>query len=121
MPDPPSTTEPTAPPSTTENAAGKTAVTYGVDGGYLDNTGIPALLEIWQSVAPQVEQHNVAKERSDEKLAGLAAKRIEPWVIYLENHYRSQAAPVAPGRPKELWVPLKAMGASETLRSTLTL
>ncbi|GAA4399445.1 hypothetical protein GCM10023153_25590 [Ornithinibacter aureus] len=105
----------TEPPSATTN------VTYGVDGGYLDNTGIPALLEIWHSVAPQVEQHNAAGGRSEGELAGLGALTIEPWVIYLENHYRSQAAPVSPGRPKELWVPLKAMGASETLRSTLTL
>ena len=98
-----------------------TNVTYGVDGGYLENTGIPALMEIWHSVAPQVELCNTRGDCAQGEGTWPDDLKIEPWVIYLENHYRSQAETAPPGRPKELWVPLKAMGASETLRSTLTL
>lgn len=97
---------------------GTQRTTYGVDGGYIENTGLPALMEVWNAVSSKIERCNAA---DDCPTGGVAGLEIEPWVILLENHYRSRADAPDPRRPKELWVPLQAFGSSGTLRSSLAL
>jgi hypothetical protein len=70
--------------------------TYVVDGGYFENSGLLTVLQIWQEIEPQVREHN--------RSAANARRRIVPWIVVADNHYREQAdAPVA-RRPLELLV-----------------
>ena len=67
-----------------------TATTYAVDGGYFENSGILALLEILgQLDVPPID-----------------GRPVEPWILLADNHYRSDAAVAPSGRPLELLVPL---------------
>jgi hypothetical protein len=73
--------------------------TYVVDGGYFENSGILTLLQLWRAVEPLVRQKNAEPN----------ARRIVPWLVVTDNHYRSAASAGAPQRPLELVVPLKAL------------
>ena len=59
--------------------------TYVVDGGYYENSGILTLLQVWRAVEPLVRQANAAP----------GARRIVPWLVVMDNHYRSAASAVA--------------------------
>ena len=71
---------------------------YLVDGGYFENTGLLAVLEVWNELEPRVVAHN----------AEAGNRPIVPWILYLDNSYRQNEPPTADARPLELLVPLRA-------------
>jgi hypothetical protein len=84
------------------------SATYVVDGGYLENTGLHTLLQIWEAVEESVEKCNVLAPTADR--VGCPGARgeplvIEPWIVLLENHYPGSGAPPPPKRPRELLIP----------------
>jgi hypothetical protein len=79
--------------------------TYVVDGGYAENSGLLTLLGVWEDIEPLVREHNAQNP----------GQQIEPWIILLDNHYRSSVSPSKPTRPKEVFVPLLAYGAAGRL------
>ena len=119
---------------------------YVVDGGYLENTGILSLLQMWETIEPQVVACNAAAAADDAaRRAGLppvgdgggnhgvdihfvrdpcprdAAGHlwIEPWFVMMENHYRSRVAPaLSSNRPAEVVVPLATSGKKGTTLGT---
>jgi hypothetical protein len=100
-----------------------TATTYVVDGGYLENTGILTLLQVWDVLKPRVLECN-RSVASGVPEAGCPADSlgpilIEPWFVMLENHYRSRNPPApSADRPRELVVPLEALGKKGTTVAT---
>lgn len=87
--------------------SGETAVehvTYTVDGGYYENSGLFSLLQIWSEIEPEVKAHNARVA------TGEAEGFIEPWIILASNGYRSSAKSDAPGRPRELLLPITTLG-----------
>jgi hypothetical protein len=82
--------------------------TYVVDGGYLENTGLLTLLQVWEAVEQSVEACNRLKPNADRVgCPGAVGQRlvIEPWLVLLENHYPGSGAPPPPTRPRELLIP----------------
>jgi hypothetical protein len=77
-------------------------VTYAVDGGYYENSGLLSLLQIWGALEPLVAAHN----------ASSPPWKIVPWIVLIDNHYRSKARAAPQGRPLELVVPIKAVGSN---------
>jgi hypothetical protein len=78
-------------------------VTYAVDGGYYENSGLLSLLQIWGALEPLVAARNAAAASS---------WRIVPSIVLADNHYRSMARAAPQGRPLELVVPIKAVGGN---------
>ena len=78
-----------------------TSVTYVVDGGYFENSGLLTLLQIWYAVAPSVRAHN--------SRPGQARRRIVPWIVVADNHYRDRADAAPSRRPLELLVLYQAL------------
>ena len=76
-------------------------VTYAVDGGYYENTGLLTLLQLWSEVEPLVRQKN--REAAD------GHPKIVPWIIVIDNHYRSAARIESRRRPYELLAPLRSL------------
>ncbi|MDO5498200.1 MAG: hypothetical protein Q4F67_00800 [Propionibacteriaceae bacterium] len=80
-----------------------------VDGGYVENTGLGTLVDLWPEVSALVREHN------DRALAGTGSDLVVPMVVFLTNSPGTDLAP--PGRPitEELLVPpvafLRAGGA----------
>jgi hypothetical protein len=121
---------------------------YVVDGGYLENTGILSLLQLWETIEPVVQVCNVAAAADDAARAEARATPsgtlapgdpqldfpvrhdgcpqdeaghlwVEPWFVMMENHYRSRVAPaLANDRPAEVVVPLKTAGQKSTALGT---
>ena len=99
---------------------------YVVDGGYLENTGILTLAQIWDAVEGPVTRCNTAASQGagGEGCPSDAAGPlwIEPWFLMLENHYRSAvAAPPSGDRPRELLVPLVTAAKRSTTLDTVPL
>lgn len=67
-----------------------------VDGGYSDNTGVDAMMALWDRLEPLVADHN---------RAGRGAT-VVPVFLVLDNHYRAIAKSDTPKRTQELRVPL---------------
>ena len=99
---------------------------YVVDGGYLENTGILSLAQLWSAAEGRVTRCNTAAS------AGLVIEHcphdgaqplwIEPWFVMMENHYRSSVAPPPSyNRPRELLVPLLAATKRGTTLDTIPL
>ncbi len=127
--------------------------TYIVDGGYLENTGLLTLTQLWGGVADRVAGCNRlgasittlldsvpatsgVRGAQGDGLANLRRQLtdagcplgpgdrpilIEPWLVVLENHYGSEAAPRRPQRPKELFVPPSAAAARSVTTGTVAL
>lgn len=55
-----------------------------------------------EQLEPHVRAHN----------ARPGAEEVQPWIVLLDNHYRSTAAIPTPDRPRELVAPLLAFGAA---------
>jgi hypothetical protein len=83
-------------------------ITYAVDGGYYENTGLLTLLQMWTALEPLVRAHN---QEPDTK------SPIVPWVLIIDNHYRSVAEGATPRRPLETHVPLQALTSNRALSS----
>jgi hypothetical protein len=97
------------PPNDSRVVASLTRLTYVVDGGYYENSGILSLLQMWRAIEPLVRRQNATGTR-----------RIVPWLVVIDNHYRSKASALAPKRPLELIVPFKALsGHSVTSQAAL--
>jgi hypothetical protein len=73
--------------------------TWVVDGGYFDNTGASAIVEIWDALAPVV----VAYNRQDTGVC------LEPFLLQIDNHYADPPGPDPKKRTAEFQVPLKAV------------
>ena len=73
--------------------------TWVVDGGYFDNTGASAVVEIWDELAPIVRDYN----RQDTGIC------LEPFLLQIDNHYADPPGPDPKRRTSELLVPLKAV------------
>ena len=99
---------------------------YVVDGGYLENTGILTLAQVWDAVEGPVTRCNAAASLG-EPAEGCPSDQagplwIEPWFIMMENHYRSAVgAPPSGDRPRELLVPLVAASKKSTTLETVPL
>jgi hypothetical protein len=84
------------------------AVTYVVDGGYYENSGLLTLLQMWQSLEPWVRAYN--------ETPGIGS-RIAPWIVVADNHYRNTAQKDAARRPRELGVPLRTLANDSEILS----
>jgi hypothetical protein len=82
-------------------------VTYDVDGGYYENSGLLAVLQIWAALEPHIRIHNQTLRPGE--------SAIEPWIVVLDNHYRSSARAREPRRPLELVAPITTLGAGRLL------
>jgi hypothetical protein len=88
-----------APTTTSSKAKDCDQITYAVDGGYFENSGLMTLLQIWDAVELLVADHNRTQPN----------RRIVPWVVIVDNHYRSLAAAKNPRRTREVFVPVRTM------------
>jgi len=85
-------------------------ITYDVDGGYYENSGLLTLLQIWAAIDPLVREHNQSTRANDHP--------ISPWIVVVDNHYRSNAKAAQPRRPLELVAPLSALSNNRILGQT---
>jgi hypothetical protein len=85
------------------------AVAAVIDGGYLENSGTAALLELWELLEPLVANHNRAVA------AGSNLPYVVPLFALADNHYSSVAASVPPGRVREVTAPLVGRSAPQTV------
>jgi hypothetical protein len=81
-------------------------VTYAVDGGYYENSGLLTLVQIWTAVEPLVREYN--------RTVGSSAP-IAPWIVVADNAYRSVGIEEASRRPLEIFAPLQTRGNDNTL------
>jgi hypothetical protein len=88
-------------------------VSYDVDGGYYENSGLLTLVQMWDALAPVVDAYNEGELPPG---AAPVGSTVQPWIVLLDNHYRSSAISAPPKRPLELLVPL--ITKSETLSQT---
>ncbi len=96
-------------PSTEATGAAVEMVTYSVDGGYYENSGLLTVLQMWIDLAPAVQRHNLLAD------AGMESAFIEPWIVVVPNGYRSSALVKPPDRPQELVLPVSTRGQLTTV------
>jgi hypothetical protein len=65
---------------------------YAADGGYLENSGMQALIQLWPELSDLVRVRNADSNK----------KPIQPYVVLLENDVMSQTASPPPDRLEEL-------------------
>lgn len=70
------------------------ARTYVVDGGYFDNSGALALLDLWRTLEPLVTEENAGD-----------GPCVVPVFVQLDNDFEAEPAPGPDARPLELLVP----------------
>ncbi len=73
-------------PGTTDDPA----TTYAVDGGYYENSGILALLEMLEDMGPMT----------------VGDVPVEPWIVVVDNHFRGNEIVDDAGNPNQLIVPI---------------
>ncbi|MFH9726033.1 hypothetical protein ACH4M4_24185 [Streptomyces sp. NPDC017254] len=88
-----------------------------IDGGYLESSGIAALLELWAAVEPAVAAHN----RRVGTPEGTGTQYVVPLLVFLDNHYSVQAPEPELVPLDELVVPLAGRKAAEVAARTTTL
>ncbi|WP_330262010.1 hypothetical protein [Streptomyces sp. NBC_00539] len=88
-----------------------------IDGGYLENSGIAALLELWSAVEPAVAAHNQEARKTE----GKDQPYVAPVLVFLDNHYSLNAPEPALTPLNELVVPLTGKRAAATAARTTTL
>jgi hypothetical protein len=76
-----------------------------VDGGYAENTGGQAILDLWARLAPTVAAHNAAGQGA----------RIVPIYLEIDNHYAKAGEVGTVGRTQELLVPPATAGRPDAL------
>jgi hypothetical protein len=86
-----------------------------IDGGYLENSGMAALLELWEALEPQVNSHNRAVADSQQRSSTDRRPYVVPLFVVAENHYMSIAPADPPGRVRELAAPLVGRSAPRTV------
>lgn len=80
-------------------------VTYDVDGGLFENSGLLSLLQVWGAVSPEVTRYN------EEGIAPM----IEPWFVVLDSGYRSPATAPSTKAPIEFLAPFEAIRKKEVI------
>lgn len=83
------------------------AVTYLVDGGYLDTSGASALTDVSAALAPSIEDVN-------EEHPGSC---VVPFYVQLDNGHQRVAPPPSDPEPSELRAPLTATNATRGARA----
>lgn len=91
---------------------GKVAPAYVLDGGYYENSGLLSLLQIWEGLQASVQANNSPTS---------GAVPVQPWIVVLDNHYRSTAGPAPVRRAPELRMPLIGNGNAKATISTAAL
>ena len=81
--------------------------TYTLDGGYYENSGLFTLLQVWRAIEPRVRAYNASLPKG--------GRRITPWFVVADNHYRSSARAGPSRRPYELLAPIMARGRNGIL------
>jgi hypothetical protein len=76
-----------------------------VDGGYADNTGIQALLNLWTRLRPAVSAHNATGKGAI----------VVPVFVEIDNHYASPTRIAPPARTRELLLPPATRGRPDQL------
>lgn len=104
-----------------------------IDGGYLEGSGIAALLELWSAVEPEVAEHNrcvtanletKAAKPKPTCLTAAGEKKtayVAPLVVLLDNHYSVQAPESEIDPVNELVAPLTGNRAHATAARLATL
>lgn len=72
---------------------GKVDRTYVVDGGYFENSGLLTAIQILEALDERIDR-----------------RRWDPWILLLDNHYRTREQAAPEPTPKELWLPLSTKG-----------
>lgn len=80
--------------------------TFVVDGGLLDSSAASPLVELWPTVARQVQEWN--------RQAGVC---VAPRLLLIDNGYVALNAESAPARPLETTAPLRAATAAQNARA----
>lgn len=95
-----------------------------IDGGYLENSGIAALLDLWSAVEPAVAAQNRKVATQNEKAPKTKGKDqpyVVPVLVFLDNHYSLNAPEPALAPLNELIAPLTGKRAATTATRTTTL
>ncbi len=71
--------------------------TYAVDGGYYENSGILALLEMLEEIGPMT----------------IGDTPVEPWIVVVDNHFRTNEVVTTSGEPNQLIVPIVTATSSK--------
>jgi hypothetical protein len=89
-----------------QQARGVERITYAVDGGYQDNSGLLTLLQLQRAIAVLLAE----RQPNGAGTPGNPPRpRVVPWVLIVDNAYRSVAAAPEQRRPMELFVPLRTL------------
>ncbi|WP_189602466.1 hypothetical protein [Streptomyces lateritius] len=101
----------------TDNDGTRTEAVSSIDGGYLENSGIATLLELWAAVEPEVAAHN----RRVATREGADTRYVVPLLVFLDNHYSVKAPEPELDPLDELVAPLAGRKAAEVAARTTTL
>jgi hypothetical protein len=96
--------------------SGVETTTYSVDGGYYENSGLLTLLQMWGEIEDSVREHNQAVSATNKDPLGNT--EIEPWIVVIDNHYRSHIRRASAGHPLEILAVLTAY-QQEVLTQTM--
>lgn len=89
-------------------------VSYVVDGGYYENSGLLTLVQMWEALEPAIVRHNAT-------VAEIGGVFVEPWIVFAPNGYRSTAGAKPPARPRELLLPLTTLSNARSAISEAAL
>ncbi|WP_328485035.1 hypothetical protein [Streptomyces zaomyceticus] len=94
-----------------------------IDGGYLEGSGMAALLEFWSAVEPFVAAKNLEVAEHNGKAANPAERLpyVVPLVVLLDNHYSTKAPDPEIKPLDELDAPVTGYRARTTAARTETL
>jgi hypothetical protein len=82
-------------------------ITYAVDGGYQDNSGLLTLIQLRRAIEALLAKREQANANGEQPAP--LPFRVVPWLLVVDNHYRSVAEGADKRRPMELFVPLGAL------------
>ncbi|MFE5678565.1 hypothetical protein [Streptomyces erythrochromogenes] len=107
-----------SPSGTMYRCAGKadSRTISAIDGGYLEASGLAALLDLWSAVEPFVADHNRVEGSGSRK-----RPYVMPILVFLDNHYSVQAPDPDIDPLNELVAPLTGMRAAQTAALATTL
>ncbi|MFD9465498.1 hypothetical protein [Streptomyces sp. NPDC060027] len=82
-----------------------------VDGGYVEGTGSLTAVDLFNELKPLVDCHNqvAGAVNCGRGRARAHARKIELVLVQIDNGYSSVASETPPGRPHELFVPIKGL------------
>ncbi|MEU3921464.1 hypothetical protein [Streptomyces sp. NPDC029004] len=93
-----------------------------IDGGYLENSGMAALLELWSALEPAVAAYNKQASADNQSAGGENTKRyVVPLIALLDNHYSTRAPDPEIEPENELTAPLVGRRAPKSAVRSATL